>query len=59
MGKAIIITDMAESCTEFTCKEPCEFHSQYGFCHDRCMKLHVCVYCCNWKNPRKEVKEHV
>ena len=45
-----------KSCKDFTCKEPCEFKAAYGFCHDRCMKFHVCACCCHWKNEGKEVE---
>lgn len=45
-----------KSCTDFTCKEPCEFKAAYGFCHDKCMKVSVCACCCNWKNDGKEAE---
>ena len=45
-----------ESCKDFTCKEPCEFNAQYGFCYDKCMKHHVCACCDHWKNDGKEVE---
>lgn len=45
-----------KSCTDFTCKEPCEFNAQYGFCYDKCMKHHVCACCDHWKNDGKEAE---
>ena len=45
-----------KACTDFVCKEPCEFKAAYGFCHDRCTKVNVCTCCFNWKNEEMKVE---